>query len=244
VQEAVVDFIPILIVILVVALFVFILRSSARSRREKLAAQQKRASALGFRPLKQAPPELTARINQLRLSSQGRQLRLEQVYHRADFDQDFYLVDVVDGGDDQGDWLGPETLVVISPNLALPRFTLVSLPQINEGGIAAEYAGKLLDSAFSWMAGTLGMERIKISSSAGFENRYVVFGRSQAAVQHLFSPSLTDYLMGVNLPLTVEGEGDLFAAGLSYTSSRERENQLQDLYREVIDLARVLKRGE
>lgn len=237
------DYLPLLIVVLVVALFVIMLWGSARSRREKQAAQQKRASAMGFRPLEEPPPELTSRIRQLRLSSQNRQLRLEQVYHRADFDQDFYLVDVVDGGDDQGNWLGPETLVVISPNLALPRFTLVSLPEMDQGGVAAEYAGKLLDSAFSWMAGTLGMERIRISSSDNFENRYVVFGRSQAAVEHLFSPSLTDYLMGVNLPLTVEGEGDLFASGLSYTSSRKRENQLQDLYREVIDLARVLKRG-
>lgn len=228
---------------LVIALFLALFLAAARSRREKMARQEKRVSALGFRPLEKAPPELTDKLSGLRLSDQRRQFQLDHVYHRADFDQDFYLVDVVDSSDEQDMWLGPETLVVVSPHLALPRFTLISLPEMEDQGIMVDLAEKMLESAFSWMAGSLGVERIDFPSSPDFETRYVVFGSSQAAVRSLFTPSLIDYLMGVTLPLTLEGEGDLFAAGLSYTSSRKRKPMLNDLYREVIDLARVLKRG-
>lgn len=235
------NYLPWLISGFAIILLTVIILTAARSRREKLDRQQQRASALGFRPLETPPPNLTEKLRQIRQSSRQGSFRLEQVYHRPDFDQDFYLVDVVDSNDSQGQWLGPETLVVVSPNLTLPRFTLASLPDMGGTDEVPEYAEKILASAFSLLSNSLGIDRIKISSSPEFNRRYVVFGRNPSAVQNLFTPSLTSYLLGITLPLTLEGEGDVFAAGLSYTSSKAREANLNDLYREVIDLARVLK---
>ena len=224
----------------IIALSLILIRRSTENKREK---QRKKAASLGFRPLESPPLQLETKINQLRQQDGGNRLQLREVYHRAGFDQDLYLVDVKDVSDDQGAWFGPETLVVLSPNLALPRFALMSLPEMEQYPAVDDLARPMLEKVFQWAARALGLQRITFPSIPDFDTQYAVFGENEHAVRQLFTNSLTSYLLGLEVPVVLEGDSDLFAITLSYTNPRDRADHLQTLYRETQDLSRILKSG-
>lgn len=230
---------PLMILIGVVLIFSLIILQAVHSNRQRRPDQQKKMSSLGFKPLDEPPSQLTARFQKLRQTTSNKKVQLRRVYRQSGFDQDIYLFDVQDSNN--AHWPGADTLGVISPNLALLRFSLISTPQMGGNQSSSGAARVLMDRIFDWTAQVLGLERITFPNRPEFSRRYTIFSRREGAARRLFTPAVTDYLLGITLPLIIEGEGDFFVVGINPSSPENQTANLQVLYRETIDLARILK---
>lgn len=98
-----------------------------------------------------------------------------------------------------------------------------------------------MDQNFDWTAQMLGLERITFPNRPEFSRRFTIFSQREEAARRLFTPAVTDYLLGITLPLMIEGEGDFLAVGINPSNPENQTADLQVLYRETIDLARILK---
>mgnify|MGYP006283755757 FL=1 len=234
---------PLIIVVTAALLMLVIVVQALQGRQKKLEAQQARIRSLGFQPREEVPPQLQDRVDRLRRHNLERRLQLRKIYQHHGFHQDFYLVDVEERGDQPGRWMGPETMVVISSQLALPRFTLMTLPDAGAGRAVDSLADRMLSQIFQWAAQALGLQRIEFPERPDFHRRFGVLGRNEGAVRNFFTLEIMDYLTQIDLPIAIEAEGDFLAVSLTYADDRQRQDHLQDLYRITRDLTRVFTSG-
>ncbi|MDZ7843393.1 MAG: hypothetical protein U5K99_01100 [Anaerolineales bacterium] len=232
-----------IIVVGAALLLVLIVVLTVKGRQKKQEASAKRARSLGFQLLEEVPIQLQERMEKLVSRGSGKRLELRSVYQQRGFDQDFYLVDVKEHGDDQVSWMGPETMVVISSRLALPRFTVISLPETGEGGVVEGLAEKMLDQVMQWLGKTRGLNQVVFPDQPEFQRRFGLLARNEQSVRHFFSRHLTQYLIQMNQAMGIEAEGDFFAVSLTSPGEKPDGDPLQDLYRTARDLARAFKTG-
>lgn len=176
-----------IIVVGAALLMALIVVLTVQGKQKTQEASKKRVRSLGFHLLEEVPLRLQQRMDQLVSRGSGNRLELRTVYQQQGFDQDFYLVDVKEHGDDQTSWMGPETMVVISPRLALPRFTLISLPEVGEGGAVEGLAEKMLDQVVQWLGKSRGLNRVTFPDQPEFQRRFGLLARNEQSVRRFFS---------------------------------------------------------
>ena len=152
-----------------------------------------------------------------------------------------YLFDLLDTTSEDS-WRGTDVFGVISRNLALPRFSLITMPSTNREGMLGNLMGKILDKVFTWAANFQRLSRVEFPDQPEFDDRFVVFGRAEYAVRTLFSGSVASGLYNNKLPLQLAGSGDFLTVETAHTTPPKDQNQdLRDLYQICLDLVRLFE---
>jgi hypothetical protein len=101
--------------------------------------------------------------------------------------------------------LQDDTILVTSPELSLPRFTMV--PKILQNGILAEWVNKALQS----LVERQGYERVQMRDP-GFNNRFLVFTEDPAPSSSFFERISISGFPQLSY-VTIEAGGDAFSYG-------------------------------
>ncbi len=233
------ELLAILVILVFAGIAVLMIRASKKSQEEK----RSRAIKLGFEPLEEVPTGLLSRLEQLQQRSENQVLEVRNLSHQQGLDRDLYLLDLVDT-DDEDTWLATDMIAVISPQLALPRFTLTSLPPINTDRMLGNLMDKMLDKFFDWAAKYQRLTRVSFPGNPAFDNKYIVYGRDPQALQRLFSGFRASYLVSLKLPIMMAGSGDFLTleAGFPERNTQQtKQGSLKRLYQETGELIRLFE---
>jgi hypothetical protein len=226
-----------------ILIFAGILFLMIRASRKSLEEKTRRAKKLGFEPLAETPPDLLYRVEDLFKSREKQTLEIRDVFQRRELDRTLYIFDLVDTSGDDDSWLGSEMIGIISQDLALPRFSLTTIPSFERDRGLGKLMDGLLDKVLNFAAKHQNMVRIEFPEKPGFDGRFVVFGRDQGAVRDLVSRASWDFIALEETSLQFNGSGDFLAVDHSFSgASQDKEKKLTELYQIMVDLARRLER--
>lgn len=207
------------------------------SQREKLD-QENQLRQLGFTPLQTAPPELKRRLEDLYDPSGEREIQVWQVHQRRELDQDLYVFDAVETRGDDSE-IGTEMFAVISSQLALPRFSLITLPNFDRDSLFGRLMEKLLDKVMSFAEGRLQLERVELPHRPGQDDRMVVFGQDPDAVREMLDRVRIQNIRTGDLPVQIGGIGDLVTVDFSSDSDiNQIGHDLASRYQTFIEISR------
>lgn len=226
----------------VLLIFISAFLISVSKARRTVEEKHHIASALGFRPIEKAPPQLGASIQRLHPQIPPHQLSIENVYHQRDFDGDYYLFDLDDTSEDGASWQNKDVIGIISPQLALPRFYLITLLPLNQEKWVGKIMDQILDKVFQWAATHQGLTRVIYPHKYGFDDRYALFVENEITAGNFFTEYRLSSLTGYNTPFQVVAAGNCMAVSRSYPiSSETKEAELKILYRRSRDLFHLFR---
>jgi len=207
------------------------------SRRQKVD-QDNQLHQLGFRALESPPLELERRVEELCRPGGDQEVTLRQVYHRRELDQDLYLFDAADIHGENSE-LGSEIFGLISSQLALPRFSLVTLPDFDRESLIGGLMDKLLDKAMSYAEKHLQLQRIEFPNRPELDDKVVLFGQDPVAVREMLDRVGLSAFRTDDLPVQIDGRGDFLTADFSTGKSLNQPGQdLASRYQTFIQIAR------
>lgn len=209
-----------------------------RTSRIQKADQDNQLHQLGFQVLESAPPELERRVEELYRSGGEREVTLWRVYHRRELDQDLYLFDAADTHGDSSE-LGSEIFGIISSQLALPRFSLVTLPDFDRASLIGGLMDKLLDKVMSYAERYLQLQRIEFPDRPEMDDKVVLFGQDPAAVREMLDRAGFNSFRTGDLPVQIAGSGDFLTVDFSTANSLNQPGQdLVTRYQTFVEIAR------
>ncbi len=215
---------------------VYLMIRASRRERNELANQ---LSQLGFELLENAPPELERRVKELNQTDKDQEIKLWQIYYRRELDRDLYLFDVVDTRE-EGSELGSEVFGIISNRLALPRFSLITLPDFDQAGLIGSLMDKLLEKVMSYAERRLQLQRIEFPDRPELDDRMILFGRNPPALREMLDRIGGQILRSTQLPVQIAGSGDFLTMDFSASSSlNQLEEDLASKYQTFVQISRV-----
>lgn len=193
------------LVLIVIGVFVLIVLLMIRAEKSDQSKKRARAEQLGFLPLVEIPSSVQKRAEWLHTHrpTQVLEIRNLAVLERSDFTA--FILDLVDVGGNDVRTLQDDTILMTSPELSLPRFTMV--PKIPQGGILAEWVNKALQS----LVERQGYELIQMRD-AGFNDRFLVFTEHPDRTSSFFERIPSSSLLRLSYA-TIEAGGDAFSYG-------------------------------
>lgn len=234
------SFPPELLALGVVLIFGLLLFFAIRTSRQQQLDQENQLRGLGFTALESPPPELERRVGEIYQTQGEREIQLGQVYHRRELDQDLYFFDADTSGDSSE--LGSEIFGMISSRLALPRFSLVTLPDFDRDSLIGGLVDKLLDSVMSFAEGYLQLERIEFPDRPELDDQVLLFGRDPSTVREMIDRVGIYSLRSTKLPLQIAGSGDFLTVDFSTTINPDQPDQdLASRYQTFIHIARSFR---
>ena len=208
------------------------------SRREKLE-QENQLRGIGFSPLESPPAELERRVEELYQTSGEREVRLWSVYHRRELDQDLYLFDAADTRG-EGSELGSEVFGLISNRLALPRFSLITLPDFDRASLIGGLMDKLLEKVMSYAEGHLRLQRIELPDRPELDDKVILFGRDPSALREMLDRVGLYTLTSAEMPIQIAGSGDFITVDFSTSTSPNQPGQdLVSRYQFFVQITRA-----
>ena len=207
------------------------------SQREKLD-QENQLRQLGFTPLQTVPLELKRRLGDLYDPTGEREIQVWQVYQRREMDQDLYVFDAVDTRGDDSE-IGTEMFGVISSQLVLPRFSLITLPSFDRDSLMGRLMDKVLDKVMSFAEGRLQLEKVELPDRPGQDDRMVVFGQDPDAVREMLDRVRITNIRTGDLPVQIGGIGDLLTVDFSSDSDiNQTGHDLASRYQTFVEISR------
>ena len=205
------------------------------SRRKKYAYENQ-IRQLGFEALNTAPRELERRVLELYQTRGEREIKTWRIYHRQELDQDLYLFDVVDSSGDSSE-IGSEVFGLISPGLALPRFSLVTLPDINRSSLVSSLMDKILDKVMNYAEGYLQLQRVEFPDQPDLDDRLLLFGQDPTAVRQMLERVGLYSLTHTKMRLRIAGSGDFITVDFSIpSSSNQPDRDLISCYQTFVEI--------
>jgi hypothetical protein len=227
---------PALLALGVIFIFAAILFLMIQSSRRMKAEKTHQTQVLGFELVETPSADLASRSEELfRKRDQGA-IYLENIYTRSKLDGELFIFDY---GDYQGDdsELGSEVFGIISSELALPRFSISTLPGFNPDSLLGELMEKLLDKVLAAAEKYLGMQRVEIPDWPEYDNQLVVFGQDPDAVQDLLRRVGPSILLRSNWMMHIAGSNDFLTVDFNSSSeSSVSDNDLISQYNLFTDL--------
>lgn len=215
---------------------------SISKNREAAKRKTRIASALGFKPLEKAPPPLLEGIQRLHPQISSQALSIENIYHRREFEGEYYLFNLDDTSDEDSVWQNGDVIGIISNQLALPRFYLISLPPINEGRWLGRLMDRMLDKVFDWAAAHQELTRVTYPNKYGFDDQYALFVEDENTAQSFFSDQRLNSLTGIKIPFQIIAAGNMMIISRSYpTSTQPKESEMKALFRVSQDLFQLFQ---
>ena len=233
---------PAALVLIFIFVFIGIILLMFRASRKYQAEKILQAQSLGFEPLLEIPAELLNRVEDLFKNKRNPSLEINNLYQRRELDSIIYLFDLI-GTDDEDITLGTEMFGVISKDLALPRFSLTTIPSFaKQSGIGA-LMDKLMDKLMDLAAKYQDLSRIEFPERPGFDDQCIIFGQDQYAVRELMKYINLDRFSRDYVPLHITGLGDFLTVDFSYLSTgKDPKNLLETQYQGLQEIIRWFER--
>lgn len=222
----------------VIFIFGILLFLMIRASRRHRIDQENQLHHLGFSALESPPPELERRVEELHQTKGKREVKLERVFHRRELDQDLYLFDIIDTRGDSSE-VGSEVFGLISRSLALPRFSLVTLPDFDSNRLVGGLMDKLLDKVMDYAEGYLQLERIEFPDRPDLDDQIILFGRNPYAVREMLDKAGLYSLANTSQSMQIAGSGNFITVDFSIPSSPYQSGQdLVSRYQEFVHISR------
>jgi len=232
------SFPPEILALGVIFIFGITLFLMIRTSRRQRIDQENQLHQLGFRALESSPSELERRVKELYQTKGEREVQLERVFHRHELDQDLYLFDVIDTRGDSSE-VGSEVFGLISPSLALPRFSLVTLPGFNSNSLIGGVMDKLLDKVMNYAERYLQLERIEFPDRPDLDDKIILFGRNPYAVREMLEKAGLYSLTKTSQSMQITGSGNIITVDFNMPSSPDQSGQdLVSRYQEFVHISR------
>jgi hypothetical protein len=233
------SFPPALLVLGFILIFAAIVVLAIRSSRRYQAEKHHHITTLGFEAPSSEPSRLQTRVEDLYRRHQKGKLALENVYFRRELDQDLYIFDIYNTSG-EGSELGQEVFGMISSQLALPHFSLTTIPDFDRNSLIGGLMDTLLDKVMDLAEKHLDLERVDFPDRPEYQDRFVAFGRDPYAVRELLSRSRLGSLESETLPVQIAGSGDFLTADFSVATASSNESQdLISQYHKFLEISRI-----
>jgi len=233
------SFLPVLLALGVILIFATIVFLAIRASRNMTAEKVHLARTLGFEIAPTLPINLANRAEELFQIREDQAITLENVFSRRELDQEFFIFDLHDSSEDDSA-VGKDVFGVISRELALPRFSLTTLPGFNSEGLLGGLMEKLLDKILALAGKYQGLSRIEFPDQPEIGDQLIVFGRDEFAVRELLRGIHLDTLITNQSPIHIAGNGDFLTVDFSipYPSS-STESDLISQYQQFTQIVRT-----
>jgi hypothetical protein len=201
----------------------FVIYRLLAGERERKARRGREAALQGFRPVTPPDPAVVERIIALHRRPGRTALEVRDLYRREDGDRTLYLFDLADTSSESTDLVCDRAVLIVSPALGLPRFSLV--PQLEQHGTL----GRLANWVIRQVPGG-GGDKVEFPASPAFQQRYALMTTDEPAVRRCFTAERLARLAETRYWI-VEAEGDgltLDRLGIDVTGRRPGTIQLAD----------------
>jgi hypothetical protein len=226
------NFKPELLALMVILVFAVIFLLVFRAGRKQAVEKKHQALALGYEEVTTRPSQLISRAESLYKRGDNSSIQIDQVYSKREWDQEFFIFDVSESNSDDNE-LGSEVFGLISNQLALPHFSLTTLPGFNNNSLIGGLMEGLLDKVLSYAEKYTGLERIDISDRPGLNEQVIVFGKDQAAVRDLMIGIDLGSITRTKTPVHITGMNDFLTVDFSQMGSyQDPESDLIAQHRE------------
>ena len=112
---------PELLALLVILVFAALLFLMIRGARKQAAEKTHQALTLGYEEVTSRPSQLISRVEALYKRGNNQGIRVDQVYSKKDWEEEFFLFDVSDANEEDNE-LGSEVFGVISSDFSTAPF--------------------------------------------------------------------------------------------------------------------------
>jgi len=205
---------PELLALLVILSFVSIVLLMIRASRRRIAEKTHQALTLGYEEVTSRPTQLISRAETLYKRGENRGIHIDQVYAKKNWDEEFFIFDVSDSHEEDNQ-LGTEVFGVISSQLALPQFSLTTLPGFNSGSFLGGIMDSLLDKVLAYSEKYLGMKRIEFPDRPEIDQQVIVFGVDESSVRELMDRVHLDSILRIKSPVHIAGINDFLTVDFS-----------------------------
>ncbi len=207
-----------------ILIFAAILYFAVTSSRKHQAEKNQQLLTLGFQAPESAPSQLQSRVEDLYLSQENAELALNDVYYRRELEQDLYIFTLYNTKR-EGTELGEEIFGMISSQLALPHFSLTTLPDFDRSSLMGGLMDKMLDKVMLMAQKHLGLGLVEFPQRPEYQDRFAVFGRDPSAVRDFLRDQRLAALEDETLPLQISGNGDFLTVDFSLSGTYGDEAQ-------------------
>ncbi len=227
---------PVLIALLVILVFAGLVLLTIRTSRRQAAEKRHLALTLGYEEVTSRPSQLISRAESVYKRGENQSILIDQVYSKKDWEQEFFIFDISDSNKDDSD-LGSEVFGVISNQLALPHFSLTTLPGFNSDSLLGGIMDGLMDKVLSKAEKYLGLTRIEIPDKPDFNEQVIIFGNDANAVRKMMERIDLRSITRIKSPVHITGMNDFLTVDFSNMSSvNGQENDLITQHREFIQI--------
>ncbi|MEJ2447340.1 MAG: hypothetical protein P8Y37_05285 [Anaerolineales bacterium] len=231
--------IPALLVLSFLLVFAAIVFFAFRSSHRYQAELDQQIQTLGFQAPESTPTRLQSRVEDLYLNQKEGELALENVYYRKELDQDLYIFNLYNT-QGEGSELGQDIFGMISSQLALPHFSLITIPDFDHDSLIGSLMDKMLDKVMDLAQNHLGLERVEFPDQPDYQDRFAVFSRYPAAAMDFLIENRLSSLRNESLPLQIAGSSDFLTVDFSISSAASNNNQdLIAQYNKFRDISRI-----
>lgn len=212
------NILPGFLVVVIILIFVLLVFLAIKTSQRQAAEKSHQALTLGYEEVTTRPSQLISRVESLYKRRENQGIHIDQVYSKRDWDQEFFIFDVQDSSDDDNE-MGSEVFGVISSQLALPQFSLTTLPGFNSASLIGGLMEKLLDKVLEVAGNYQGLNRIEFPDRPDFNDQIIVFGKDQGAVRELMNRIPVNSLLSIKSPLHIAGLDDFLTVDFSQMGS-------------------------
>jgi hypothetical protein len=210
------NFPPELLALLVILIFASLLFLAIRTSRKQAAEKTHQALTMGFDIPDVLPTQFASRIESIYQRKDGQAVYIDNIFYRSDHDHELFIFDVSHGGDSE---MGSDVFGMISNELALPRFSLVTLPGFNKDSFIGDMMDRLLDKVLENLSDFQDLERIDLSDRTDYGSQVIVLGKDPAAVKELLAGISIETLTDNASPLHIAGKDDFLVVDFSIPTS-------------------------
>jgi len=224
--------------LLVILVFAALLLLAIRASRKQAALKTHQALTLGYEEVTSRPSQLISRAESLYKRAEYQSIQIDQVFSKRAGNQEFFIFDISDTNKDDGD-LGSEVFGVISSQLALPHFSLTTLPGFDSGSLIGGLMEGLLNKVLSVAEKYHGLKRIELPDRLDFDQQVIVFGKDQVVVSDLLEGVDLRSITRIAIPIHITGVDDFLTVDFSQMGSfKDPQNDLIAQHREFTRIAR------
>lgn len=232
------NFQPQFLVLLVILVFAGLFLLAIRTSRRQSAAKDHQATILGYEEVTSRPDQLISRVESTYRNRSNQSIQLNQVYTKRDWDQEFFIFDIEDTDGDSTD-LGSEVFGLISSQLALPHFTLTTIPGFTGSTMIGGLMKGLMDKALTAVEKYQGLQRIELPDIPDLAGQAIIFGKDPEAVQRMLKKIDLRSIVNLQVPVHISGVDDFLAIDFSQMGSYQ--DPQRDLIAQHEKFTRILR---
>ena len=195
-----------------------------RANRRSSAQRLERAKALGFEPLEELDQAVLQRLNRLYRANHKQDLQPKNVFEQRQNDAVFYMMDIMDTSGDESSDLGEDVVVIVSPYLSLPRFSLAPIPKMD--GRMGGLINKAIDQLMDVVGARQGLVRVPFDQYPEIDENYIIFGSDPDLLMNYFTSSYMSGFFNIKPKYEITAGGDTLIVKVVFPDYKKSRDEI------------------